>query len=210
MPLVELGLVSRLDSRDAARLDTRPPPSQRLVRCAAGFYGDAQTAQAVAAQLGALHGLHHEQVALIHPAGLTRAGFAQLAQRWQKLRPHWGLRQQAGQVLLAALGGLLLGGLVAALAWLLLPASEPAVELTAWMGPGLLAGALAGGATRAVMGWREPRHRFDETVARKLRRGYSVVLAHGLSPAQEAPVLAHLQDSSHSWCAEAPRRAERL
>ena len=59
--------------------------------------------------------------------------------------------------------------------------------------------------TSAALGWRQPPHRFNDTVARKLVRGHSVVVVHRLDDTQAAPVLAALQETSQRWCAEAPR-----
>ncbi len=214
MPLIDLGLVQRFNAADAAHLGQGRAPSQRMVRCVAGFYGGegaAGTAEAVARHLQGELGLQPGQVQVIRPAGLTRHAYRHAARRWQQLRPRWGLAGQVLQLLAAAAAGLLAGGLSAALGWVLLqPDSAPAAEPLAWLWPGMWAGALIGALVSGAMAWRQPRHRFDDTVARKLRQGCCVVVAHGLDEAQEAPALACLQDSSHSWCAEAPQRCERL
>lgn len=211
MPLVELGLVSRLDAQHPALTPRRHASSQRMLRCVAGFYGDPRHAQAVADALRLRFGLRDDQVDVIRADGLTRQALARAAQRWQCLRPRWGGLKQGLHLLGGALTGMVTGGVAAVLGWLLIGgAGDTAADAWAWLLPGLWAGALSGATTALAMSWRQPRHRFDLTVARRLRRGYSAVVAHGLGELQEAGVLAHLQDTSHSWCAEAPRRDPRL
>lgn len=210
MPLADMGLVSRFDPADLAAHPGERPSSQHVVRCVAGFYGEAGNADRVAATLRMQFGVPSSQVVVIHPSGLTRDAFQRLAARWQSLRPAWGWGQQLLHVLLGAVTGLVTGGTTAALAWSLAHDDEAMVQSMSWLVPGLWAGALAGAVTAALMMRRQPRHRFDDTVVRKLRRGYCVVVAHGLAEHHEALVLAYLQDTSHSWCAEAPQREQRL
>lgn len=209
MPLVDLGLVSRIEADDPALVQRPAMPSRRTLRCVAGFYGRPDDAQAVAHALREQFGLAEDQVEVIRPAGLTRQDFERVAQRWRCLRPRWGRLGPGVHLFIGAATGMLTGGVAALLDWVLIGSSQPGPDALAWLLPGLWAGALAGAATAVVVSWRQSCHRFDDTVARKLRRGYSAVVAHGLAERHEAPVLAHLQDTSRSWCAEAPRREMR-
>lgn len=210
MPLVELGLVSRFEADDPALQQRPAPASRRTLRCVAGFYALPAEAQVVAASLRRQFGLDDHQVEVIPPDGLTRQAFSRVAQRWQCLRPRWGLLGQGLHLVIGAATGMLTGGAASLLGWVLLAGADTGAGLLPWLVPGLWAGAVAGAVSALVMCWRQARHRFDDTVARKLRRGYSAVVAHGLATRHEAAVLAYLQDTSHSWCAEAPRRDVRL
>ena len=213
MPLANLGLVSRLTASDLAAIDPRPAPRQRVVRCAAGFYADARAADAVAQRLRAHIGLGARQMSVIHPGTLSRRALDQMSQRWQSLRPRWRLSQQAGPLALGVAVGMLVGLLTGWLAGLGAGSADAALldaaaaqGASAWLLPELWTGALAGGATSLLLSVRRQRHRFDSAVARQLRHGRSVVVVHGIDERQAAPVLACLQESSDSWCAEAPRR----
>lgn len=210
MPLADMGLVSRFDASDTPLLAATPARSQRVLRCVAGFYGHAGQAESVAGALRQQFGLHATQLTVICPAGLTHQSFATLAERWQRLRPRWGWPHVLGKLAMGATVGLGSGALSALLGWMLLGDTSLEGNAWAWLQPGLWIGALAGMTTAAVVSVNQPRHRFDDTVVRKLRQGYSVVVAHRLLPGDEAPVLAYLQDTSRGWCAEAPVRQPRL
>lgn len=210
MPLANLGLVSQFDASDAQRLTAAAPRSERVVRCVAGFYPHADQAASVAAALRNQFGLHATQLTVIQPAGLTRRAFATLAERWRQLRPRWGWTHVLGQLTIGATVGMLSGGTAALLGWMLLGDTGLEPDAWDWLQPGLWIGALAGMVTATAVSVNQPRHRFDDTVVRKLHQGYCVVVAHRLTPHDEAPVLAYLQDTSHSWCAEAPARQSRL
>lgn len=213
MPLANLGLVSRLTASDLAAIDPRAAARQRVVRCAAGFYADPRHAEAVAQRLRAHIGLGARQMSVIHPGALSRRSLDQVAQRWQALRPRWRLSQQAGPLALGVAMGMLVGLVTGWLLGLGAGAPDPALlqaeaghGLGSWLPPELWTGALAGGATSLLLSVRRPPHRFDSAVARQLRHGRSIVVVHGIDEHQAAPVLACLQESSDSWCAEAPRR----
>jgi hypothetical protein len=154
-------------------------------------------------------GLRSEQLSVVQPEGLTRAAFHREARQWQQRRPRRAWRQSLAQLALGTVAGLITGGLASTVAYLTLAAPDTGLDAWSWLQPGLWAGAVAGAVASSVF-LRQPRHRFDQTVARKLRQGFCVVVAHGLSPADEASVLACIQDTSHSWCAEAPQRPQRL
>lgn len=183
MPLADMVLVRHVDTADAAPRRSRGAGRDddvRVLRCAAGFYLQERSAGIVADALGARFGLRPDQLTVIRPTGLTREGLAHLARRWQRLRP----AQDGGP--------------------------QPCWSWQAWwLAPGLWAGVIAGAVSSALAPRRPQRHRFDRVVARQLQRGFSVVVAHGLGEHHEAPVLAYLQDSSHSWAAEAPPLRQR-
>lgn len=208
MPLANMGLVRSVDNQEVALGDAhRVLPdrsSQRMVRCAAGFYDDPRRAESAAAALRARFGLSDHQVTVISPSGLTRSSFGRVARRWQCLRPNMGRRHQLLRTACGALAGLVTGGLAASLGWAVANGGDSVADALGWFVPGLWAGALAGAVTTVVVTRRRAHHRFDQAVAHKLRRGFDVVVAHGLVQGHEGPVLAYLQDSSHSWCAEAP------
>ncbi len=210
MPLVDLGLVHSFHGADPTPWRHAGPAPERHVRCAAGFYKSAQSAENVGKTLRQQFGLRDEQVTLIHPNGLTRSAFERLAQHWQSLRPRGRFSDHAMHLASGAVIGLATGGIVAALAWALPGSSGLAEEPLNVLLPALWLGAIAGAVSGGLLSRRHPRRRFDAAVIRRLGRGYSVVVAHGLNRQQEADVLAHLQASSHSWCAEAPLHGKRL
>jgi hypothetical protein len=184
----------------------------------AGFYANARQAEAVAATLRRQHGLGRSQLAVINPAGLTRRAFRREARQWQQHRPRgaWRhtLRQAPRHLAVGAAAGLLTGGLAALVGHVghvghaLLAGPDMGPQAWAWLQLGGWAGAVAGIAAAAAVAAFRPRHRFDETMRRKLRQGQCAVVVHGLSTDDEAPVLAYLQATSHSWCAEAPERVQ--
>lgn len=210
MPLADMGLVRRFDMDDtgaaAPAAQSRRRPTDRMLRCVAGFYGDARDLEAVAAVMRSRFGLRDDQVSVVRPDRLRQDSFKQVARRWRSLRPAQRLGSLLSKIALGTLTGLVSGGLAGAVVGSLAQLADPSIDALAWLLPGLIAGALAGGVTAALLAGRRAMHRFDDTVARKLGSGYGVVVAHGLEERHEAPVLAYLQGTSHSWCAEAPRR----
>lgn len=212
MPLVDMGLLRHVDTADAAPRRSRSAGDDadvRVLRCVAGFYREERNAAIVADALGARFGLRPTQLTVIRPSNLTRDGLARMTQRWQCLRPAQDKARQPWRLARGAATGLVSGGLAAMLGLLVAQESGVSVDALSWMAPGLWAGAIAGAVTSALAARRPQRHRFDRAVARQLRRGYSVVVAHGLGEQDEAPVLAYLQDTSHSWAAEAPQLRQR-
>lgn len=213
MPLADMGLVRHIDTADAAPRRVgraRRDDDVRVLRCVAGFYQQEHNAGIVADALGARFGLRPTQLTVIRPSTLTQDGLARMSRRWQCLRP--GAQDRAWQPWPLARGaaiGLVSGGLAAMLGLLVAHESGLSVNALSWLAPGLWAGAIAGVMTSALAARRPQQHRFDRVVARQLRRGFSVVVAHGLGEQDEAPVLAYLQDTSHSWAAEAPPLRQR-
>lgn len=185
----------------------------RRIACAAGFYNDVESAQAVAAHLSQRFGLRGSQVAVLRPGHGRRTSRSSAgAHAMQGRTDRMPLLQRMAELSISAMLGVGVAGVVALMAWLMVgdgPA-DAVSEPTDWMLPAMLLGGLAG----MLGGWlhdsRQPRRRFDETIARKLATGHSVVITAGLSTEQQLPVLAHLQRSSQSWCAEAPRSSLRL
>lgn len=185
----------------------------RRVACAAGFYNDLASARAVADVLCQRYGLRGDQVAVLRPGSGRRTGRnSQGGTSRGDRRTQVPAQQRLAELGVGGLFGLVGGGLLALLGWLAL-GHDPAMDVsepTDWVFPAMLAGGLAG----MVGGWwsarQQPRRRFDEAIAGKLATGHSVVVTAGLSPQQELPVLSHLQRTSQSWCAEAPRCDVRL
>ncbi|MES2717966.1 MAG: hypothetical protein V4795_19520 [Pseudomonadota bacterium] len=210
MPLVDLGLVHSFHGADPTPWRQAGSAPERHVRCAAGFYKSAHSAENVANTLRQQFGLLDAQVTLIHPDGLTRSAFERVAQHWQSLRPGGRFSDQVPHLAAGAVIGLVTGGIAAALAWAVPGNTGLAEQPLSVLLPALWLGAMAGAVSGALLSRRHPRRRFDAAVIRRLSRGFSVVVAHGLNRQQEADVLAHLQASSHSWCAEAPLHGKRL
>lgn len=210
MPLVDLGLVHSLHGAEPTPWRRAGSTAERRVRCAAGFYKSTHSAQTVADALRQNFGLGDGQITLVHPSGLTRTAFERVAQHWQSLRPHGRFSRHALHLATGAVVGTISGGIAATMAWAVPGGIGLAGELLDFLLPAMWVGAIAGAVSGVLLSRRQPRHRFDAAVIRRLGRGDSVVVAHGLNPHQEADVLAHLQASSHSWCAEAPLNGKRL
>lgn len=214
MPLADMGLVRHAEALGAAQRRARNAPHDddvRVLRCAAGFYMQEHNAAVVADALGARFGLRPTQLTVIRPSGLqTPDDLARMTRRWQCLRPSRSAARQRWQLLRGAATGLASGGLAALLGLLVAHESGVSVDALTWIAPGLWAGAIAGAVTSLLAARRRLRHRFDQVVERQVQRGFSVVVAHGLSEADEAPVLAYLQSTSHRWAAEAPQLRRRL
>lgn len=205
MPLINMGLV-RQPRADAGRHDAEA--DDRELRCAAGFYDLPRHAEQVADALRSTLGLRAGQLAVIHPGPQAQAELARLARHWQQQRCGTRAGHEWRRTAVGTTVGMLTGALAGAIGWALLqsPSAETSAAMVSGMWAGALAGGLAAAATSVLMGGRPRRHRFDTAVAHELARGSSVVLAQGLPEAHAAPVLARLQASSDSWCADAPRR----
>lgn len=209
MPLANMGLVHRFDAdEDSSALASTPSrrADDRMVRCVAGFYSDARDLDAVAASLRNRLGLRDDQVTVVRAAGLRQDSFEQAARRWRSLRPPVRLGRLLSKIAVGTVTGLVCGGIAGAIGSAVAHLGEPSLDVFMWLVPGMIAGALSGGVTAALLANAGAAHRFDDTVARKLCRGFGVVVAHGLGERHEEPVLAYLQGTSHSWCAEAPKR----
>lgn len=206
MPLADMGLVRRFDMDDVPAAPIRRRADDRMLRCVAGFYGDPRDLDAVASALRSRFGLRADQVSVVRPGGPPQHEFQQVSRRWRSLRPTVRLGRLLSKIGLGALTGTVSGGIAGAIGGTVAQLGDASFDAFAWLIPGMIAGALAGGVTAAVLASGRAAHRFDDTVVRKLGRGYGAVVAHGLEERHEAPVLAFLQGSSHSWCAEAPKR----
>ena len=210
MRAAQLSLPSRPEAIVQARMSVARSRHRRPVRCVAAFYAEPKEALAVAGVLRREFGLNEDQLTVIQPDGLNRTAFRRAAQRWRQRWEVPTVQATLSRVALGVVIGLVTGGLAALAAGFFLGTPDAGAHAAAWMQPGLWAGAFAGAVAALVKPDAQTRHRFDEAVVRKLRQRHGVVVAHGLPASEQAPVLAYLQDTSHSWCAEAMQRRHRL